>query len=244
MSGELKQFKNKSEQLLFTGIEALDRLLGGIPNGSVIVLSGKPGSGFDIFAQQILFNQTSSDEVSALYFSIEHPIEDVSSEMFSRDWDVDNLIGGKRWEFLDAFTIRSNISKGVAGEKVLMDTLSAYTEKIRRQVWSALDTFSYFLINYEKKEVMKHVEDIISKARENGGLHFLLIVEGMLEPSVVTNLAHLTDGFFKFALDPEQTDAVGEIRIEKLRKADYVTRIIPYRITDSGLAIETSVRMA
>ncbi|MFQ6134497.1 MAG: RAD55 family ATPase [Nitrososphaerales archaeon] len=244
MAGELERTTTKVEPLLLTGLDALDRMLGGIPNGSVVVLYGRPGSGFDIFAQQILFNRSSSDEVKSLYFTIEHPTEDISSEMLSRDWDVDRLIEEKRWEFLDAFRIRSSIRKGVAGSKVLLDALSSYTKKIGQEVWSALDTFSYYLLHYKTKEITGHVDDIISRAREHGGLHFLLIVEGMIDPQIVTNLAHLTDGLFKFGLDPEQTDAVGVIRIEKLRKADYVTRMIPYRITDSGLAIETSVRMA
>lgn len=99
MSGEMERTTKKVEPLLFTGIEALDRMLGGIPNGSVVVLYGRPGSGFDIFAQQILFNRTSSEEIRALYFTIEHPPEDISSEMLSREWDVDQLIAEKRWEF-------------------------------------------------------------------------------------------------------------------------------------------------
>jgi len=229
--------------MLFTGIDALDRMLGGIPNGSVVSLYGRPGSGFDIFAQQILFTQASLNGAKALYFTVEHPIEDISNEMISRGCDVDNLAEKKKWEFFDAYSIRSNIRKGLVGPKVLLDSLKEYAKKLNQEVWSVLDTFSYYILNYENKEIMEIVDDIISKARENGGLHFLLIVEGMLDTQTIANISHLTDGLFKFTLDESQSDALGVIRIDKLRKVDYVTRMIPYRITETGLTIETSVRM-
>lgn len=229
--------------MLFTGIDALDRMLGGIPNGSVIVLHGRPGSGFDIFAQQILFTQANSNGAKALYFTVEHPIEDITSEMISRNWDIDKLTEKNKWEFFDAYTIRSNIRKGVAGPKVLLDSLKEYSKKMNQEVWSVLDTFSYYILNYESKEIMEVVDDIIANARENGGLHFLLIVEGMLDTQTITNISHLTDGLFKFNLDESQSDPLGVIRIDKLRKVDYVTRMIPYKITADGLSIETSVRM-
>ena len=244
LSDKLERVTGKVEPVVFTGLEALDKMLGGIPNGSVIVLYGRPGSGFDIFAQQVLFSKASLGEAKSLYFTAEHPIEDISSEMVARKWNVDRLVEERRWEFIDAFTLRSNIRKGDAGPKVLLDAFSAYIKKIGPDVWSVVDTFSYYLAHYDKKEIMGFVDDIIAHARENGGLHLLLTVEGVVDPQVVTNIAHLTDGLFRFSLDPEQTEAMGLMRIEKLRKADYVTRMIAYRITDTGLAIETSVRMA
>jgi len=159
--------------------------------------------------------------------------------MYSRNWNVGNLIEKKQWEFLDAYTIRSNIRKGVAGPKILLDSLSTYSKKLSKEIWSILDTFSYYILNYENKEIMEIVDDIIANAREHGGSHFLLVVEGMLEDQIITHLAHLTDGLFRFNLDETQSDAIGVIRIDKLRKVDYVTRIIPYRITETGLTIET-----
>lgn len=229
--------------MLFTGIDALDRMLGGIPNGSVVALLGRPGSGFDIFAQQILFTQAESSGAKALYFTVEHPIEDITSEMVSRNWNVDDLIEKNKWEFFDAYTIRANIRKGEVGPKVLLDSLKEYSKKMNQEVWSVLDTFSYYILNYENKEIMAIVDDIIANARENGGLHFLLIVEGMLDTKTIANISHLTDGLFKFNLDESQSDALGVIRIDKLRKVDYVTRMIPYRIITDGLSIETSVRI-
>jgi len=243
MSDELKAPTVGVEPQLFTGIEALDRMLGGIPNGSVVVLYGKPGSGFDIFAQQILYTKAGMGEAKSTYFTVEHPPEDIASEMASRRWDVNTLIEDGRWEFIDAYTLRTNIRKGVAGEKVLLDILTFYRSAVSRGVWSALDTISYYFLNYDEKDVMGHIDDIISQAREHVGLHFLLLVEGLHDSKTVTSLAYISDGLLTFGLNPDQSEAAGILRIEKLRKADYVTRLIPYRITDTGLVIETAVRM-
>jgi len=95
MSDVVESSTTQVAPMLYTGIDALDRMLGGIPNGSVIVLHGRPGSGFEIFAQQILYNKANSNEGKAHYFTIEHPTEDITSEMYSRNWDVDSLIEKK-----------------------------------------------------------------------------------------------------------------------------------------------------
>ncbi|MCL4437166.1 MAG: RAD55 family ATPase [Thaumarchaeota archaeon] len=244
MPNETKQDSSHAGPMLFTGLETLDRMLGGIPEGSVVVLSGKPGSGFDIFAQQVLYSRVTTDGVKALYFTIEHPPEDVAAEMFSRNWNVEQLMEKKKWEFFDASTIRSNIRKGVASPKVLLSALDVYHKKLERNVWSAMDTFSYYLMHYDLQEVMGYVDDIVSKAREVGGLHLLLTVEGMLDTQTITSLAYLTDGLWTFTLESERAEPVGTIRIEKLRRADYVPRIISYRIFDEGLSIETSTRIS
>jgi circadian clock protein KaiC len=59
-----------SNQILSTGIEGLDVLLGGgIPAGSLLLVVGAPGTGKTLLTQQLCFNLAARGEGKALYFS-------------------------------------------------------------------------------------------------------------------------------------------------------------------------------
>ena len=229
---------------LMTGIDALDRTIGGFPNGSVILIQGKVGSGFDIFAQQILYTMASLGECNVLYVTVDRPPDDIESELTARNWDISPLMADKRWEFLDLYTLRLNVRKGVAGPKALFDAFLRIPSLIKEGTWSAVDTLTFVLESVESKDVLGFLDEMVAAAREKGGLHFLLLVEGLHDERLVTSLAHLADGLFTFSLDPQAIEAMGSLRIVKLRKASHVTRLISYRIVDTGIVVETVSRIA
>ena len=235
----------KRKAKVTTGLGALDTMLGGLPNGIIILLVGEPGSGSDIFAQQILHAQASKGDAKVAYLTVEKPPDDIQSDMTVRTWEVDNLIGNGNWQFIDGFTPRVNVSKGNAGPKAVLDLLTKnLLSSVKDDRWTAIDSLSYFLANFELKDVISVLDDLIMEARERGGLHFLLAVPGLQDNRTLASMSHLVDGVFEFKLREDQSDPLGEMRIKKLRKAEHVTRLIPYRIGPNGLVIETAKRIA
>lgn len=226
-----------------TGIEALDSQLGGIPAGSVILCEGAPGSGHELFARQVLYLGASRGDVKAIYVNTDRPVEDIVEEMEVFGFTLPPLIEDGRWSFVDVYTHRLNVQKGVAGPKVLQDVLAELPGMVKPDVWIAVDTLSFFLQRLEITELLNFIDELLGRAREGGGLYFLLLVGGLHEERELRRLAHLVDGVFTFSLDPTQADPIGSLRIQKLRRAEYVTRNISYRITDRGITIETTVRL-
>jgi KaiC/GvpD/RAD55 family RecA-like ATPase len=216
----------------------------GIPNGSVILLTGKLGSGFDIFSQQILYASATARSCSARYITLDRTIDDIESEITARTWDIQSLLSEKRWEFVDLYTLRMNIRKGVAGAKALTDALAKLPNSIPEGTWTAIDTVTYLLEGLEFREFQAFLDDFVAAVREKGGAHFLMMVEGLQEERFVTSIAHIVDGYFDFTLDAREPEGVGNIRIMKLRKTPHATRLIPYRITEKGISIETVTRVA
>lgn len=243
MASNSQSAKTKQLTRLFTGIETLDKMIGGIPNGSVIILTGELGSGFDIFAQQVLYTSASTGNCNALYATVDRPPDEIENEVAGRGWNISGLMADKKWEFLDAYTVRMNIRKGVTGAKYLRDMFSGIPSLIKVGTWSTVDTLTYLVEGMEYKEVEEVLDQLMLAAREKGGLHFLMLVEGLQDKRLVTSIAHTADGLFNFSLDPQQTEAYGTIRIIKLRKSPQVTRLIPYRLTEKGIAIETVTRI-
>lgn len=229
---------------VFTGVDVFDRTIGGIPDGSVIIMTGKPGCGFDLFAQQMAFAKTSAGESRVIYLTVENTWESVASQMLSKGWDINQSMEDKRWNFLDGYTPRLNVRLGTVGPKVMVDILASLRKSLESEDWSIIDSLSYYLLNYDLKDILGFVDDLIMHAREKGGLHLLLVAEGLHDPKVVNTLVHHADAQLNFFLDEDVTEPIGTIRVVKLRKADDVPRSIPYRITTTGLSIETAARIA
>jgi circadian clock protein KaiC len=74
-----------------TGIIGLDDLIeGGLPKGSVTLISGSPGTGKTIFAMQFLVEGAKANEKS-LYFSFEENRQAVVDQARQFGWDLDKL---------------------------------------------------------------------------------------------------------------------------------------------------------
>ncbi len=242
MSFEQKAADRTTEPKLSSGIEALDRVIGGFPMGSVIAIAGKPGSGHDLFAQQILFNGATSGK-KVTYLAVDRPPEDIVSELRALNLDLDELVSNQRWSFLNGFDARLKVNRGELGKKVLMDMLGAVTKTAKSGDWTGVDTLSKILESNETSEVTPLIDDLLVGAREGRGLHFLVLVEELHDSRTIASLAQMCDGYIRMALDESRAEPSGTIRIEKLRRANSVQRTVNYLLGAEGIVIETATRI-
>jgi KaiC/GvpD/RAD55 family RecA-like ATPase len=243
MSNE-QDYTNIQGKRVFTGVDVFDRAIGGIPDGSLLIMTGRPGSGFEIFAQQMAYAKASAGECRVHYLNVESTWEGISAQMLSKGWDINQLMQDKKWKFLDGYTPRLNVRSGTVGPKVMVDLLGGLPKSIKAEDWSVIDSLSYYLSNHDLKEILGFVDDIMIEAREKGGLHLILVADGLHDPKVVNTIVHHADAQLSFSLDETQTEPIGTMRVVKLRKAEEAPRSIPYRITNTGLSIETASRIA
>ncbi|RLF10821.1 MAG: hypothetical protein DRJ98_05215 [Thermoprotei archaeon] len=241
---ETKARKARERPLIPTGIAAFDAMIGGgLPNGSVIAIIGDPGSGHRLFAQQILYFKARYEDVKVCYLTIEDPPSDVAFEMAGYGWNLDEV--GDKWEFIDGYTPRLDVRRGVAGSRVILDLATLKLPSMLKEgKWTVIDTFSYYLLLYDLKDVLDIIDVLTAHARKYGGLHFLILIHGLHEQKSITTVSHFTDGLFDFNIRHEEAEATGIIRIKKLARAHHTMRSIPYRITSEGIMIETAVRIA
>jgi circadian clock protein KaiC len=75
-----------------TGIKGFDGLIeGGIPEGSVILVSGTPGTGKTILGMQYLHNGVKDYKENGLYVSFEERKENLYRQAASFGWDIKKL---------------------------------------------------------------------------------------------------------------------------------------------------------
>jgi len=232
----------RDQPKLSSGIEALDKAIGGFPMGSVVVLAGKPGSGYDLFAQQIMYNAASAGN-TVTYLTVDRAPEDIVGEMQDAKLDLDELIEKKNWKFLNGFQTRLKVQQGDLGPKVLLDMLRAVSKSAKVGDWTVVDTLSKLMEYNGKGETKSFLDDIILEAREGRGLHFLLVVEELHDEKTLASLAQTCDGYIRLGLDEARAEPSGTIRIEKLRRANSVQRSLNYVIGEDGITIETATRI-
>ena len=104
-------------------------LMGGIPKGNLIVLSGDPGSGKTIFCHQFLFNGITDFKEKGIFISLEESVEEVIASAASFGFDYKKLISeGKLYieamELYDFDKLRDTIEDLVTethAERVVID---------------------------------------------------------------------------------------------------------------------------
>ncbi|MEM4473182.1 MAG: KaiC domain-containing protein [Archaeoglobaceae archaeon] len=113
-------------QRVKTGISGMDEILnGGIPERSVVLLSGGPGTGKTIFSQQFLWNGLKVGE-SGVYVALEeHPVQ-VRQNMSSFGWNVKNFEEQGKFALIDAFT--AGVGKAKEFEKYIVQDLNDVRE--------------------------------------------------------------------------------------------------------------------
>jgi KaiC/GvpD/RAD55 family RecA-like ATPase len=238
------------------GISLLDNVLGGgLPEGTVMILSGPPGSGFSIFAQQFLYYGLKRSE-NGLYFTSEQLPSEIKEEMRFFGWDIDRYIKKNTLRFIDAYTPRYQSvfkeeqaegeywSWDVGAANQLRVLFSDYIKKTTdKKCRGIVDSFSYLLRVNEFEMIVDLFETIQLTIKKYGGVYLFLIVEGMHEENVLSTIYHMADGVLQFRVNERGSKIERYMKILKLKRTIYSSRLIPYRITEKGIELETTERI-
>jgi KaiC/GvpD/RAD55 family RecA-like ATPase len=220
-------------KLVKTWIEGLDEVLGGgLPDKSVILMMGEPGSGYDILAQQILYQHAFKEDKVAYFTTMRSP--DILKEDFETfSWDVPSIEKTDQWVFID---VRTPDALQILREEI--------PSRIKKGCWTLIDSLSYLLQTQKVDSVLKTIELLLETARKHGGIHFLLLVQGMQDSQTEITMQHLVDGVIEFTAQEVAGGIDRRIRMKKMRRTVYTPSLIPFRITERGIVIETAVRIA
>ncbi|NIR87496.1 hypothetical protein GWO13_08025 [Candidatus Bathyarchaeota archaeon] len=220
-------------ELIKTWIEGLDETLGGgLPDKSVILVTGEPGSGYDIFAQQVL-HQCAVKEGKVAYVTTFRSPDTVREDLKAFGWKVSALEKTGRWTFIDVHT-----------PKALQVFRRRVPSKIRGGCWTLVDSLSYLILTQKFQSVLEAVGFLLNNVRKHGGIHFLLLTQSMHDPQTEIAMQHLVDGVMEFTACETAGRIDRRIRIKKMRRAVYAPRLIPFNLTNRGIIIETAIRVA
>lgn len=203
------------ENRVLSCIDGLDSLIdGGLPNGSLILLAGNPGTGKTVFGMQFLCKGAKEYGENGIYVSFaesEDTLIHNTSELFG--YDLENMEGDGKVKVLDFTTVTD---KGLS--TTLEMILKEITElKAKRLV---IDSFSAMAQAFrEPIESRIILHNILGKMVRQLGCTTLLIVEVPTgtEKIGVSIEEFVADGVIVLRRDSLDGRLIREIEIEKLR---------------------------
>ena len=214
-------------KLLKTGIAGLDEFLqGGLPP-RVLLLSGSPGSGNEVFARQAAYTRAKQNGVT--YFTVNTTFDYVKDDMNAYGWDLTPLEETCNWRF-------KNINK-------TDDLVETITEEMKQHRTVVIDSLSEVLLTRKIEEAINLLTAMSRQNKDCEEYHLLLLTEGMQDQKAETTMQHFAEGVIIFNSTWAADATVRNIMIKKLRGTLVPTRRLPYNIGRKGFVIETAIRI-
>lgn len=214
---------------LKTGIAGLDEfLLGGLPP-KIIILTGSPGSGNEIFARQVLFNR--AKQCAITYFTVNASPESIREDMAAYGWDTMPFEEAGTWKFKSL----KNITTSELPDAVL--------DEMKQLRTVAIDSISELLLTNKIKEIANLITAMTHQNRKSQEFQLLLLTEGMQDQQAETTMNHFAEGSINFALNWAADSTMRHLIIRKMSGTIIPTRRLTYTLGRKGFIIETATRI-
>lgn len=227
-----------------TGIENLDeKIEGGIPQYTSILLFGPPGSGKTTFCNQFIYQGLKQNE-AAIYVLFNALPEEIKESMKKFGWNIE----GKIIIFLDAYSWQTG---GTLRGKYIISNLADLNEfniKISEAIKElqdknlsrcCVDALSTLFLYTPADLAIKFTSLLIAKLKKAKVTSLIVLEKGVLDSKTVTTLESITDGTIEFGFDPSNpTQKL--IRIVRMKDTKPFIRWSKLNITDRGIVVEGS----
>jgi len=226
-----KQFTNKIRKpnmnLVKTGIAGLDEFLtGGLPP-KILLLTGLPGAGNEVFARQIAY--TRAKQVGITYFTVNATPDSVKEDMVAYNWDVAPLEATGNWKF-----------KTLTKTNHLEETV---IEEMKQHRTIIIDSLSELLLTRKIEEAINLLTAMSRQNKNSEEYHLLLLTEGMQDQKAETAMQHFAEGVIIFNTTWTTDTTHRDILIKKMKGTFVPERRLPYTIGKKGFLIETATRI-
>ena len=226
-------------KLLSTGIKGFDMELGGgIPPGSIILLSGTPGTFKSTMAFQIIYNAARKEGHNSLYLLLEQSQTSLLNQMEKMGWGMDEE--GKRHIIVaDVGRIRAAMDK-FSTKDDWMTALKTYVEylvKERRAKHLVIDSLPVLEILSGDQNKRQFLFSLFEWLRNLGTTTFLISEKSSMDEGYEEE-EFLADGVFQLTLTPiGDVDLQRRIRCIKLRGMPHNTSMFALELKEGQFRI-------
>ncbi|MFH2105786.1 MAG: ATPase domain-containing protein [Candidatus Micrarchaeota archaeon] len=229
---EKTQKEPKKKERCKTGIEGLDSVIeGGIPVGTLNLLSGYSGSGKATFAMQFLYYGAQNGE-PGLYISLEEEVDEVIEAMEMHWPDLRKLIKEKKLVVLRPEVYRFDVLKELIEDEV--EKMGA-----KRVVVNPFSFITaYFESTYDVRKALSQLRTIMRK-RGCTALAISDVKEGERAFSASGFEEFVANGVFMLHLIAKSDQAiyVRALQIRKLDFTEHPLRLLPMEIKKEGIEV-------
>jgi circadian clock protein KaiC len=235
------------------GIQGLEYVLGGgLPEDSVYILTGQPGTYYTTFAQQAIYSHLMK-KGKAVYYTSETASTEIEQDTSLYGWDYKSFIDDGSLLFVrplpPSLQGLVGLMPRLPNEQLLnlstagLGTLTRdFLTRLKEERWSILN-ISYLMNQYTPQEVNDLLLFWVSAVHKYGGIHFILMLQGAHDERQVVFLKNLVDGVLSFKSVEGFGQSEGEVEIQKIRRVIPKSKIFRHVIQEDGLVVETTARI-
>ena len=214
-------------KLVKTGIAGLDEFLGGGIPPRVLLLTGLPGSGNEVFARQIVY--TRAKQIGITYFTVNVSSDGVKEDMAEYNWDIAPLETSGNWKF-KTLPKTANLQESII-------------EEMKQHRTIIIDSLSELFLTRKVVEAIDLLTAMCGQNKDSEEYHLLLLTEGMQDQKIATAMEHFAEGVLVFNTTWTTDAAHRDILIKKMKGSFVHDRRLPYTISKRGFLIETATRI-
>ena len=240
-------------ELVHTGVEGLDELIGGgIPKGRIVLLLGGPGAGKTILASQFLYKGFSQYGENGIFVSLDEGRGHFFAEMTKFGWDFNKAEKEGKFHFLDA-TRLSRIAilkekmmkeetsslrgKELSIDKLVEDLQSTIQEIGAKRV--ALDSLASLFYRFVDPVERRTAGVDLIEALSDLGATTLVLTE-LSQLKLERNLSDeefLVHGVIMMQTLFSGGTSTRALQVEKMRGTSVNNNLVPYTIDRNGIEI-------
>ncbi len=217
------------------GVEGLDEMVqGGVPERSLMVVIGSPGTGKTTFGLQFLNQALEADE-TAVFITLEESQQAVLDAANEKGWDFQRHLDEERLAIVDLDPIEmANSLASIRSElPELVEEFGA-----SRLV---LDSVSLLEVMYEDQAERRTEIFDFTRALKEAGVTTMLTSEASDDTPYASRhgiIEYLTDGVFVLQyVRSEFRETRLAVEIQKIRNANHSRETKPYEITSEGISV-------
>ena len=223
-----------------SGITGLDELVGGgFPTGSVILLSGGPGSGKTTLGLQILVKGIEDFDENGVYATLTEAPQDVRKEAASFGWDLEKLEAEGKFRIVDARPskfIDAKQQKEVGTfSQWLWDSIEKNVTEInaKRAVLDSINVLtSQFTDEYRSRQAVTALVEAHHSIPSCTS--FLLFEQLTMERA---REEFLTQGVVILHYIPVKNGMMRAIQVLKMRRTRHSENFHPFEIDSNGIKV-------
>ena len=242
-----------TEKKFLTGLPSLDQKLGmemsidkGIPNGSVIMVHTPPSSNLPtLFIQRVLLNFVEQDPKHVVFYLYSsRPKIQIIREFEAYNWKVEPY-ENKQWFWENMYQLSSPHRASSARIGNIDIKRKTFIKRVYRrieQIQQMKDIVPFTCIDnllWMKEEqldenpsaVIKFLREILDYVNKIGGIHFLIIPKGILNPVTENIIEATVQGIFDFER---------EIRGNKVRDYFFIAKMVGLSYVSETLEVAPS----
>ena len=230
-------------RLISTNIKGLDKEIGGgIPVGSIVLLSGTPGTFKSAMAYSMLHMAARNDNWVGIYLLLEQSSDSLISQMERMGKPMDPS-SGKNMVVSDVGRIRAAMEK-FSTQNNWMDALKTYIEYLvgeRRAKLLVIDSLPVLEILAGSRNRRDYLFNLFEWLRDLGTTTILISEKGSLDEPYGEE-EFLADGVFQLSLSPVgEVDLQRRIRCIKLRGMNHNTSMFALELKKGDFRIAPAI---